>query len=1134
MKQQCTQRMDEHTFQLSANFDGTSCLRLLLCSVLITARRDTEVCGKPRRASSHLSTVRALDGYGTSTAYTFRFHFSAAAARSIGSKYGLRRHTAAVGSVTRAATDASCSDGPIVRHIASKTRTLHATSPTVNQEASTLAVSEPLVGMPYPSESSGPSNTVDHDDIGLLSNFLSPHNLRSPNPHKLSVDVLTTLYNSLKGRDGLRALPSKRFTELLSLFGSLSLPHPRHPCIYLSKYVSLVDGEHAGSPHWALVLEIARDKEKVLRQSLNGTDRYWVMRAKLTEVVLREHETLQQDDPRLRALSQATMHYLRIWRHTPDPEIHMPYFQALLSLRSPEHISTLLKRLCKVLELHANPHPRLLDLLWQVLLRHGHQLSHSSKYDILSMITTRVSRFAPTAPVKAPSTSAVKPSQALATQHKCANALGTSALSAALGFALFPSYASPSPKFRFPAEIRRWAASQAKRAFNPDIPLGPRWGNLLLLAINRAPHRPVPERVTTHSPEDLADGDSDTDVAADAVDWRPVLVLAALEQTLRDGRTAGFESREGIRNIIHPLWRMWKVDTALEPRQRPTTVTWAILATFFRVAGQVLDGPLTDACHSFCVTRGLFCAGKAESEAERLQAVQLRVAYVLAAAACQRTSWHEVLEKSIPQDGRGEVLEALLWHFLSEDVQAAYGVYVYAKERDCRLSNSAIRALGLALVSSQSWHLAVPFLDLASSREQTEELLVAILRVFQVERREYIDPRSANALGTTLWKLYADEAPQNRFKYPVRFFFPILIASGHPARAISVVEAIHYRVPSFFTTRFYLRLMRTLVRFRQLHLTHRLLRLVPDSPAHAALDFRRKLTASLAHAGAHAAARKVHRAGTKLRGWRTARESMARAVGFKVRSPSALDTLAITSILARHPTHGPTIKYAATLLVRANRISAARKLFARTSPHLERKTSTAIGNTILHGFLKQHRLRNGRLVRHTLRTKDVLENRYSFAPDRVTINIIVKAVLRWRQAIGSDKVKALFDHMVRCGYPASERWCVPDSTSGAGPGVPFGTPLASPAFSVSALEQPISFERHVRPLYKMFVKALYMRQDVRAARMVLGILKEEEALAVKRREERNRARRMGLVRKKIKEQGREREGGHEKGGAGVP
>ncbi|KAF5371864.1 hypothetical protein D9615_009529 [Tricholomella constricta] len=1081
------------------------------------------------------STVRALDECGTSTSiFASLFHSSTAARRhAFEHRHTLHTHTKwAPRSVTQD-VDAplALTSSLVARRITGTTRTSYATDSRTRANSGTTPVNSES---PAIIEYSRTMNLADCDPVAILSNFLSSRisSSQTSHKHKFSASTLKTLYASAKADFDhlhLRRLSPKQLTDLISLLGTLSLQRPWNSCIYFSKYASQVedDGNTANTTHWAFVLEVARDKETLLGQSLNGTDRYWVMRAQLAKIVLAEGETpLEHDDLRLRALSHATQQYLRIWRHTPDPEVHLPYLHALLALRSPEYIATLVQRLCKILELYANPHSHLLDLLWNVISRHAHDLTPPIKARILAMVSTRLSGFpssplppTPSHPHRIPlktAASTLKPERPERLMSRSAD------LSAALGTALFPSYIA-SPRTRQRPELHEWATQQVRRAFALTVAPDTRWGNLLLLAISKTPQLPVSVSV----PAPIPTAEEDALVAdGDAMDWRPVMVLAALEQTLRE--TSRSESRnvegdaassvrESIRNIVRPLWRVWK---DAEDGARPLGVTRAIVTAFFRVAEKVLDGPLVEGCHRLCVARGLFEAADHGSGAEeRMQVTELLAAYVVAAAESQGTGWQDVLVASVPPESRGEVLEALLWHFLSRRASDnMYAVYAFAKDHGYQLTNDAIHATSLTLVSSRTWHLAVPFFDRPNvSREQTEELLVAILRVFQLERREYVDPPLVKLLGDTLWKLYAHRAPEDRFRYPIRFFFSIMIASGHPVRAVSIVEAIHRQAPLFFTTRLFLRLMRTLVRFRQLHLTSRVLQLVPSCPTGAAGDLRRKLTLSLARTGAHAKARSAHTSGFRINRWQTTRETMAHAVAFKVRSPSTQHALTIVPILARRPTHGPTIKYAATLLVSAHRTYAARKVLERARPHLDSKTSTAIGNTILHGFLKQHRLRNGRLVRHTLRTKELLERHYGFTPDRVTINVIIKAILRWRHAIDAPKVKALFDHMVRCGYPASARW-----RSNAG--VPFGTPLAAPAFSVPAMEEAISFERHVRPLYKMFVKALYVRQDVRTARTVLAILKEEEVAAMRRREDRNRARKLGLVRKKMRMKEREQSG----------
>jgi len=145
-------------------------------------------------------------------------------------------------------------------------------------------------------------------------------------------------------------------------------------------------------------------------------------------------------------------------------------------------------------------------------------------------------------------------------------------------------------------------------------------------------------------------------------------------------------------------------------------------------------------------------------------------------------------------------------------------------------------------------------------------------------------------------------------------------------------------------------------------------------------------------------------------------------------------------------------------------------------------------------------------MRHILRAKDFLSQKYGFVADRITVNIVIKTMLRWRVQVDSRHIMCLFDHLVRNGYPASERWHTVN-------GVPFGTPPGEIALDLSGIRQGYSFKRHVRPLYRMLIRELFLRKNARAAQRIIGILKEEEVLAREVKEHRERARRLGVIKK---------------------
>ncbi|THG97342.1 hypothetical protein EW026_g4639 [Hermanssonia centrifuga] len=138
-------------------------------------------------------------------------------------------------------------------------------------------------------------------------------------------------------------------------------------------------------------------------------------------------------------------------------------------------------------------------------------------------------------------------------------------------------------------------------------------------------------------------------------------------------------------------------------------------------------------------------------------------------------------------------------------------------------------------------------------------------------------------------------------------------------------------------------------------------------------------------------------------------------------------------------------------------------------------------------------------MKKTLAVLKTYINEQQFVPDRVTVNILLKALLRWRKEVDADAVRALFDHMISGGYPHGGKCANGSLPFGAGASFPKGMQLPE-------IKTPISFSRHVRPLYKMFIKAMYLRQDVHAARTVVGILKAVQAEAARQKEMRKEAR----------------------------
>lgn len=773
---------------------------------------------------------------------------------------------------------------------------------------------------------------------------------------------------------------------------------------------------------------------------------------------------------------------------TADPDVHLPYFRVLFSLKDTTYLQHATFILCHYIEQRSNPPRPFADLLWRLVAVYGHRLPLELKERICNLLFNRIGK-----QVIARTT---RESRSPGSDH----ILNISRLNAALLATMFRCYSSQFP----PGFLQRWAVKEARQTLSPTLDIEIRWKNLLLLSTHT-----FFGVIRLNSQPSIAPPDRDN------IYWRTTLTLGTIDEALScAGHDLGSVS-EYVRSISYPLWQMWKENTELIPQ--PIDIIRAYVSAFLRIAAKSKDVRLKDDCFLYCQQHVLWVYRQDNTPAMKSQAIDTIVAYILADISCTKSTWadlYRVIARVLPdRNWQSDVTDALMHYYIFQNISLAYDLYLYSKENGIMASSSSLHALGLSLASFERWSLLAPILENESfSREQTEQLLGAYLRVFQVRRHEYADQSFVALLGRIANKLYAQVPPPPPLMYPLRYFFSIMIATHNSSDAVKLIMAIYRTRPDFFTMRLVLRLVLQLVRRQQLSSAVKLYNLFcHGSPSPSVDNIRRKLTIKLSQYGSRNLARRVDRTGhgrstLLIRG----RESLSRAVDFQRIPLSGNLWRDILPSVAFAPTHGPTIRHAVSLLVRARRLSLARKLFRDSLPHLDLKTKTAIGNIILHGPMYSLDLRNRRLVRYVLRTNDLLVNEFGFIPDRTTVNVIIKAMLRWKSMFDASHVKQIFDQMVHQGYPVPDWWRRKH-------GVPFNTPQSTASgFSNMTLPSHISFTRHTRPMYKLFIKALYLRNDREAAKVIIGILKMVEIQHMRESETRNRARREGIIKKKLK------------------
>jgi len=219
-----------------------------------------------------------------------------------------------------------------------------------------------------------------------------------------------------------------------------------------------------------------------------------------------------------------------------------------------------------------------------------------------------------------------------------------------------------------------------------------------------------------------------------------------------------------------------------------------------------------------------------------------------------------------------------------------------------------------------------------------------------------------------------------------------------------------------------------------------------------------------------------------------------------------VDVVAHTRLGRRHPATGllphwatrrartpANTRNALKVLVRARGVGLAKRAYRAARTLHNAGEQTALGNIILDGQVSLAQSLGPRYLSGVRRTLRLLVEEHGFVHDRVTTNIVAKAALRSPAVLDVVLVRQLFDYFAWIGY------------AGDGDCVPFGSsePAMREAAAVLGTCTPmtksrLSFVRHVKPLYRMFIKALYLRKDVAGARTIVGLLKEADRLEVER------------------------------------
>ncbi|KIO28355.1 hypothetical protein M407DRAFT_6790 [Tulasnella calospora MUT 4182] len=140
-------------------------------------------------------------------------------------------------------------------------------------------------------------------------------------------------------------------------------------------------------------------------------------------------------------------------------------------------------------------------------------------------------------------------------------------------------------------------------------------------------------------------------------------------------------------------------------------------------------------------------------------------------------------------------------------------------------------------------------------------------------------------------------------------------------------------------------------------------------------------------------------------------------------------------------------------------------------------------------------------------SSDVLQARYAVTPDPVTLNIILGAWMGLKE-VRAAEIRELFDKLVSLSYPTSSGAFTPTSVFRTHPSASIKPIiiLVEEVLGDHSVITRLSTRKHVLPLYKMFMKHLYMRGDISSARQVTYIYKGLRNFAELEKEKESRER----------------------------
>lgn len=766
-------------------------------------------------------------------------------------------------------------------------------------------------------------------------------------------------------------------------------------------------------------------------------------------------------------------------------DIHIPFIHALAASDSPDSVQRFMLHVRWILERCDTSNPTLMQTFMSAILQLDN-LPVVERRAILSLMSQRIA---------ASHSAHINMATSRWNENRGHGSHDIHSLVEALAYTLFGLHqtgqSNPVDQYVSP-----WAIAVTKAIFcagdDASDAINSQWNCLVILAL-------ACTRSARGSGRSSHASSNPVQQAA-IVEWHTVCVLASIENLFRceksnedplSGATA-----QGLTDVIRTKWIEWSELHASVAPPRSALVTRIICASFIRIGGHLKARTLVDTCREYCVRSDLWSVrGNSLGAGAGLQTLASEQLFssLVSGTFFERALVNLAVLTDDIKILRGAIDTAVQRYAMS-DPEHAQEFVAWATSRGIPPSGEAVSAVGVAYAEQGN----SAYLDRYLTSDQLSpasraDVASAHLRMYIRYRRDFIEPAKVAETLDTFYTLAAQLPDPTAFLTLLESAMIVLIRDQQGSQVLELVEGFGSHRPSPLSVTTYTHLLRALLRHSQYSLAQRLLlHALPMHPqeAHRWTSF---FLFRLGQAGARRLAAKFEQNSqtTHAPSMRVYRPESNPSSETMPESPRECD-LAPTVIAPGDPymLHQSIIS-----LIRAGESSAAAQFYDVVKDQAPPDVRTHLANLILHDILFMRRSSNNRRLRHLLLKYEQLKEEEGFVPDHVTVNILLKGFLRSPADLNAPMARQLFDALVRFGYPTGTPAPPQDDAQGGADLPPFGTKATRVRkvfvgrLEIPRVDAPVSYMRHVLPLYKMFIKAFYERNDAVAARKVVGIVK---------------------------------------------